>query len=149
MYKIRVLKRQDFEAVAKMECEIAIISYQDEAITDINKHIRRIEKAYEKDNSGMLVAVDGDRIIGWLWMEPRTNFLTQDLYVNFRSFYISSQNRETELSSDLLKRGVDYAKRNNAKYIVGKVNSQNIAMRAVYKNNNFEAKHITMQLNLF
>lgn len=148
MYNIRLLQEEDFISVAEMEREIAIISYQDEAITDIDTHIRRIEKAYKKDKSGMLVAVEENKIIGWLWMDRKTNFLTEDVYINFRSFYIDDQYRETECSSQLLSKGIDYAKSINAKYIVGKVNINNIAMRSVYKANGFESKHITMELTL-
>ncbi len=148
MYIIRLLQEQDFLSVAEMEREIAIISYQDEAITDIETHIKKIEKAYKKDKSGMLVVEEEGEIIGWLWMDRKTNFLTQEIYINFRSFYIHDLYRETKCSSELLSKGIDYAKSIDAKYIVGKVNINNVAMRSVYKMYGFEPKHITMQLDL-
>ena len=148
MYTFRIISEKDFDIIAKMECEIAVISYQEEAITDISLHTKRLRNAYENDPSGMIVAEKDGKIVGWLWMDKKQNYLTQETYINFRSLYINDEERGSTCSNDLLQYGIKYANSVKAKYIVGHVYTNNIAMRSVYKNNGFEAKHLTMQLDL-
>lgn len=148
MCKIRLIQESDFETVAKMEVEISIISFMDEAITDIAFHMKRIISAYEKEPSGMFIAIDNNKISGWMWMDKKTNFLTKEVYINFRSFYITDEARGSDCSSLLMQKGIEYAQSLDAKYIVGKVHVDNLPMRSLYKNSGFKPTHLSMQLDL-
>ena len=145
MKNIRKIEGDDIETIAKMEAEIAKISFGDEAITDLETIGVRIKKAMEKDKRGMLVLEIDGQIAARLWMDKKENFLTKDIYVNFKSFYVVEQYRGEALVSEFLQEGIKFAKEVGAKSIVGKVNVKNIAMRYLYKENGFEPTHMTME----
>ncbi len=148
MALIRQIKEKDIETIAEMEIEISKISFGDEALTDHEAVCKRIRKAMERDNSGMIVLEKDGQICAWLWMDKKENFLTKDIYINFRSFYVMEQYRGNKIVSDFLQEGIKFAKKMNAKSIVGKVNVNNVAMRYLYKANGFEPTHLTMEMKL-
>lgn len=135
----------DFKRLAEFEKEISIISFGNEAITDIDFHERRIRNGFEKNSGGMFVMADGDILCGWLWMDKKMNYLTQETYINFRSFYVSEQYRGSAWSAALMEHGMEYCKNVKAKSIIGKVHTQNTQMRALYKCFGFKATHLTME----
>ncbi len=148
MYLIRHIMEADFVSIAQMEIEISKISFQEEAITDIEFHKNKIADAFRKDNKGMLVLVEDNKVLGWLWMDKKSNYLTKEIYVNFRSFYIDTSIRGSEYADRLMIEGVDYVKSIKAKHITGKVHVDNLPMRALYKNHGFKPTHITMEIDL-
>lgn len=149
MYIVRKIEEKDFEDVAKYEVEISKISFREEAITDIEFHKKKILTSYQKDNNGMMVLADeADQVKGWLWMDKKTNFLTKEVYMSFRSVYVDSSIRGMEYVDLLMKEGMNYAKKCNAKNVVGKVHVDNLAMRTVYKIHGFKPTHITMEIDL-
>ena len=147
MYIVRKVEEKDFDAIADFEIEISKISFKDKAITDHAFHKKRISSA--KDRTGMMVIASAcDDVLGWLWMERKQNSLTEEVYINFRSFYIDSSIRGERIVDDLFEQGISFAKKYKAQYIVGKVHAQNIAMRSLYKNHNFVPTHVTMEMEL-
>lgn len=148
MYIIRKANENDISCIAEMEREICEISFQENAITDILFHEKRLLKAMFSNNEGMYVVESENQIMGWLWMDAKENFLTKERYINFRSFYIDEKIRGTKIVNQLLQKGFEYARKVNAKKIVGKVFVENIPMRAIYKNAGFHATHLTMEINL-
>lgn len=140
---------KDFYDIAKYEVEISKISFQDEAITDIEFHKNKLITSYKKDHSGMLVlADDTNEVKGWLWMDKKTNFLTKEAYINFRSFYVDTSIRGMEYVDLLMEEGMNYARNCNARNIIGKVHVDNLPMRTVYKKHGFKPTHITMEIDL-
>lgn len=148
MYQIRHITETDFHSIAQIEIEISKISFQEEAIIDPEFHKKKIADSFHKDNQGMFVIAEDRTVLGWLWMDKKSNYLTKETYINFRSFYISETLRGSEYVDGLMKKGLDYAKSIQAKHIVGKVHVDNLPMRAVYKNHGFQPTHITMELDL-
>lgn len=149
MNTIRQITEADFLSVAQMEIEISKISFREEAITAIEFHKKRIIDSFHKDNKGMFVlAAEDGRVLGWLWMDKKSNYLTKEIYVNFRSFYVDASIRGSEYADQLMDVGLNYAKSIHAKHIVGKVHVDNIPMRAVYKNCGFQPTHVTMEIDL-
>jgi acyl carrier protein len=147
MNYIRNANESDFDTLASFEVEISEISFGDKAITSKEFHKKKFEKT--KDRTGMMVIVsEKQEVMGWLWMSMKTNSLTEEKYVNFKSFYISPLLRGEPIVGELMKKGIKYAEDNGAEYIVGNVNVNNIEMRSVYRNFDFVPMHITMQLNL-
>lgn len=96
---------------------------------------------------GMFVCEGNGALCGWLWMDTKTNFVTQECYVNFRSFYITEDARGSAEAEALLAHGLDYCRQVKARSVVGKVHAGNVSMRALYKKMGFEATHITMEYN--
>lgn len=148
MYIIRKVEEQDISILADIEVKICIISFQEDAVTDIEFHRKKIMKSYVKNNDGMFVIIDGDNIYGWLWADKKENYITKEPYVNFISFYIDEKIRGNTLVNKLFNKGIEYGLRINAKKITGKVYADNLPMRAIYKNAGFKATHISMEMNL-
>jgi L-amino acid N-acyltransferase YncA len=145
--EIREITYDDTDTLAQFEKEIAIISFGDEAIVDIEMHKKRIDKAIRMKSKGMFVIVHNDIIYGWLWLDVKSNFLTNDKYVNFRSFYITEEGRETDCSIQLMNHGMEFCKTKCVTSIVGKVHVNNLPMRMLYKHFGFESTHLTMEYN--
>lgn len=146
--KIRTIEPGDVPVLAEYESEISLISFQEEAITDLEFHRQRILKAISKEREGMLVLDNAGEICGWLWMAMKTNSLTDEKYVNFRSFFIKEAYRGSEYVDQLLEKGITDCRKMGAKSIVGKVHAKNLPMRALYKNHGFEPTHLTMEIKL-
>lgn len=142
---IRHIKESDVETLAKFEREISEISFGDEAVTDLDVHMKKIRKSIKMKNDGMFIKEENNNIIGWIWLDTKKNMLTEESYVNFRSFYIVEEFRGSNVPEELLNYGMNYCRLKNAKYIVGRVNVNNLPMRALYKKFNFKSTHITME----
>lgn len=86
---IRQIEAHDLTEIAKWEREISKISFGEEAITDLAFHLRKLEKAMIRERSGMMVLDIDGCAAGWMWMSFRVNSVTQDAYLQFRSFSTS------------------------------------------------------------
>ncbi|MDR1664905.1 MAG: GNAT family N-acetyltransferase [Clostridiales bacterium] len=142
---IRRAVSADIPALAEYEREISVISFGGEAITDLAHHEKRLRKSMEQDSGGMFVLEKGSAVAGWLWMDMKTNFLTQENYANFRSFYIAENARGGSEAEALLDFGMEWCREKGARRVVGKVHAGNAPMRALYRKAGFEATHITME----
>lgn len=148
--RIRQARESDIDTLARFEAEISAISFAEEAITDLAFHAGKIRKALEKGGAMFVMESDErkNEITGWLWMDIKTNFLTQERYVNFRSFYIKEDTRGGKEGGALLQYGLDYCAARGVKSVVGKTHTSNLPMRALYKSMGFKATHITMEYRL-
>ncbi len=146
--QIRPCTEGDVMCLAGFEAEISRISFGDEAVTDPEFHARKLRESMQKNNAGMLVMTLDEGVCGWMWVDIRTNSVTKERYVNFRSFYLSPEVRGTDCGKRLMQHGLEYCRRNGAKHIVGKVHTSNIPMRSLYKECGFKATHITMEMEL-
>jgi RimJ/RimL family protein N-acetyltransferase len=145
-FTIRSALPGDIPRLSEYEREISVISFGDEAVTDLEHHAKRLRKSMEQDGGGMWVLAENDNLLrGWLWMDTRVNSLTQETYVNFRSFYIEEPARGANHAERLLRHGMEWCRQKNARHIVGKVHANNAAMRALYRKAGFTATHITME----
>ncbi|CAH0119929.1 hypothetical protein PAE9249_02438 [Paenibacillus sp. CECT 9249] len=142
---VRQIEEHDLTEIANWEREISMISFGEEAITDIAFHLRKLEKAMMRERPGMLVLDMDGRAAGWMWMSLRVNSVTQDAYMQFRSFYISEPFRGTAGVDALFEAGMLFAKREGARRIVGHVHVHNLPMRALYKKYGFAPTHLTME----
>lgn len=142
---IRQIEVRDLTEVAKWEREISKISFGEEAITDLDFHLHKLEKAMSRERSGMLVLDIDGCAVGWMWMGSRVNSVTQESYMLFRSFYISEPFRGTAGVDKLFEAGISFAKQKGAQRIVGHVHIQNLPMRSLYKKYGFMPTHLTME----
>lgn len=142
---IRPIKESDILTIADFEKEICIISFGDTAVTDLDVHQKKLLKSYKKNPKGMFVLTVDEKISGWLWMDEKINFLTNEKYINFRSFYIVKEFQGTELTGELMKFAMDFCKSVQANMVVGKVFIDNISMRALYKEFGFKPTHLSME----
>jgi len=142
---IRQIEVRDLCDVAKWEREISKISFGDEAITDLAFHLQKLEKAMTRERSGMLVLDIEGYARGWMWMGSRVNSITQETYIQFRSFYISEPFRGTAGVDMLFEAGISFAKQKGAQRIVGHVHVHNLPMRILYKKYGFIPTHLTME----
>lgn len=146
--EIRNIEESDIEKIASYELEISKISFGADAITDKDFHKKKLSKAIDTEKDGMLVLCEDSRVIGWLWMTNKINYLSGDNYINFKSFYIEKDERGKQYANFLLEKGIEFAYKKDAKYIVGKVNIKNVPMRLIYKKFGFNPTHLTMELKL-
>jgi ribosomal protein S18 acetylase RimI-like enzyme len=143
---IRPITVADLAVIARFEREIATISFRDEAVVAESFHRQRVEKAIPRDAGGMLVLEIDGSVNGWLWMGVRTNSITKDRYVDFKSFYITEPFRGTEWPDRLMEAGLAFARERRASRIVGRLHVENVPMRLLYKKHCFVPTHLTMEL---
>jgi len=142
---IRQIESRDLQEIANWEREIAMISFGEEAITELAFHSRKLEKAMQRERSGMMVLEIDGCIEGWMWMSTRVNSITQDAYMQFRSFYIRESFRGMPSVDALFEAGMQLAKNEGIRSIVGHVHVHNLPMRALYKKYGFAPTHLTME----
>ncbi|ACL75447.1 GNAT family N-acetyltransferase [Ruminiclostridium cellulolyticum] len=142
---IRPIKETDIPVIAEFEKEICIISFGDTAVTDLDVHQKKLLKSHKKNPEGMFVLTVHEKVAGWLWMDEKINFLTNEKYINFRSFYIEKNFQGSELSVKLMEFAMEFCKSVQANMVVGKVYIDNISMRALYKKFGFKPTHLTME----
>ena len=142
---IRQVEARDLAEIAKWEREISQISFGDEAITDLTFHLNKLEKAMIRERSGMLVLDIEGCAAGWMWMAFRVNSVTQEPYMQFRSFYISEPFRGTAGVDKLFEAGISFTKQKGVQRIVGHVHVHNLPMRTLYKKYGFMPTHVTME----
>lgn len=145
-HSIRLAAERDLDDLAAYEVTIAEISFGEDAVTDPVVHRKKLAKAMERDQAGMVVAVDADdRPVGWLWLAVNTNFLTEDRYVNFRSLAVTPGPDQESIGEDLVRHALDFAQQAGVTEIVGKVHFGNQGMRVLYRKFGFEPAHVTMR----
>lgn len=142
---IRSIEQKDLAAVAEFEKEISVISFGSEAVTELEFHRRKLEKAIAHEREGMLVLELEGQAAGWLWMTLKQNFVTKEKYIQFKSFYAAESCRGSEAVTALFEAGMDFARRQKARRIVGHVHVSNLPMRVLYKNYGFAPTHLTME----
>ncbi|RZM01390.1 MAG: hypothetical protein EOP68_22085 [Sphingomonas sp.] len=88
-FTLRDFRPADIDAVAGFEAEIAVRSFAEEAVTDLDHYRKKLGKLlkYGDDWTKVLVGADG-AVIGWVWVAARQNFITGDSYADFRSLYV-------------------------------------------------------------
>ncbi|MCL2741765.1 MAG: GNAT family N-acetyltransferase, partial [Oscillospiraceae bacterium] len=130
-------------------------SFGGEAVTDVGFHRKRILGAAEKEREGMMLLFDGEAVVGWLWMAPRTNSVSGERYMSFKSFALGGGDLGPKGGADgaaagdaLMEAGMAYCKKQGTARVIGKVHSENLAMRAVYKRHGFKPTHVTMELEV-
>ncbi|GGY75608.1 GNAT family N-acetyltransferase [Streptomyces nitrosporeus] len=146
-FTVRQAREDDVSRLAEFEVEIAKISFADDAITAVEVHEKRLSKAMARSRDGMFVACRGDRPTdGWVWITVNTNPMSGQCYANFRSLAVADVPERTLIGELLLRRGLEYVRAQGVEEIVGKVHVQNVRMRALYRQFDFEATHLTMRL---
>ena len=144
---VRRARVDDLPALVDYEIEIARVSFGDDAILDGEVHRKRLIKGLERDPDGCLVATDdAGTVIGWLWMSPKANFLTDAAYINFRSLAVTPGPASTTAALALVARGRAFAHEQGATEIVAKVHAANLPMRVVFRDADFEPQFLTMRL---
>ncbi|MGG4220601.1 GNAT family N-acetyltransferase [Paenibacillus jamilae] len=145
---IRLIEMKDVQQVAEWEREIAILSFGDEAITDLAFHMRKLEKAAQYEPAGMLVWETAEYLAGWMWMSKRVNSVTQEAYIHLKSFFIREVYRGTPGGRDLFGTGMQWAINEGCRHILGHVNVHNMPMRALYEKYGFAPTHLTMEFRV-
>lgn len=144
---IRKLEPEDIPKAAAFENEISLISFGEEAIDDISFYIKKLTKCLTAKDNYMYVAEQDQDIVGWLWFARRSNFITNELYLDFKSFYLAEHCRKTELSDLLMDKLMEVSEAEHIGKIIGRVEAKNVEMRFLYKKYGFVPRHITMEYN--
>lgn len=142
---IRKIQTKDIGTIAEFEKEISIISFGDEAITELDFHEEKLRKAMTKEIDGMMILEIDGKIAGWLWMTPRTNSVSNEKYINFKSFYIVENFRGTDSVNKLVDAGMKFSRDVGARTIISKVHVKNFPARVLWKNYGFEPTHLTLE----
>jgi len=147
-YKLRPPTKADLPALVAFEIEIARISFPDDPVLDVEIHLKKLARAFERDREGMFVADDTatGKVVGWLWVALNTNFLTGEKYATFRSLATDRGPQSAEIAEAIFVHGIEYARSTGVTEITGKVHVNNKAMRVIYRKFGFEAEHLTMKL---
>ena len=140
---IRLLEDHDLDRVAEFERDIALASFPDDPVTDLDFYRRKLAAAVGRP--GSLVADVGGEAVGWAWVAERENFTTKERYCDFRSLYVAPGRRGTGAAFALLRACLDYCEINGLSRIVGRTSAENEAMQALYRLYGFAPKHIVFE----
>ena len=147
-YLVRDATLDDLDRIIQFEIDIAVISFDDKAITDTGVHGKRVSAGVRSADDVTMVVVAKDapaEPLGWAWMSARSNSLTGERYGNFRSLATAEHPDRTEIGELLLDAMVEQARKLGVVEIVGKVHVANLPMRTLYKKFDFESVHLTMR----
>jgi ribosomal protein S18 acetylase RimI-like enzyme len=146
---VRNAAERDLEALALFEVAIAEASFGEDAVTDLGTHLAKLAKAIAREPGGLFVAVDAeDQVVGFAWYSSKTNFMTEDRYLNFRSLAVAPGPHGDRAGELLIRRGIQYAREHRLTEITGKVHVNNHGMRLLYRRTGFEPVTLTMRLRL-
>lgn len=145
---IRELRVEDIEAVSRFEVEIAVRSFAEEAVTDLDHYRKKIGKLVKyRDDWTRVIEVDG-AVCGWAWVASRRNFITDDLYADFRSFYVDGGRAGPAAAVKLLRTVLAHVESHGFTRIIGRTATSNAAMRALYELAGFSERHIVYELDV-
>ena len=147
-YLVRDATMDDLDPLIGFEIDIAVISFDDKAITDTGRHGKRLSSAIRSQDDVTLVVVAEDapgEPLGWAWLSARSNSLTGERYGNFRSLATAEHPDRTEIGELLLGELLERVRALGVTEVVGKVHVANTAMRTLYKKFDFESVHLTMR----
>ena len=143
---LRELRPGDLPTVAEFECEIARISFAEEAVVDPAFHQRRLETALAEPKKNHMLVIEAEgTVAGWAWIAPRTNFVSQEVYADLRSFYVASPYRGTAVAPRLMRGCLEHCRSLGLRRVVGRTAAHNENMMALYEIHGFEAKHVTFE----
>ena len=145
---VRPLRPADIPAIAEFEREIARISFPEDPVDDIAFYERKLAAAARDSKNHLIVLEQADRIAGWAWIAPRTNFITKETYGDLRSFYIAAPARGTACAMRLMRACLDFCREKGLSRVVGRTNAANVNMQAIYRLFEFQPKHVTYELFL-
>jgi L-amino acid N-acyltransferase YncA len=145
---IRELRAEDVDAVARFEAEIAVRSFADEAVTDLDHYRKKVGKLVRYGDDWTRVLVVGGEIRGWAWVAARRNFITNDLYADFRSFYVDGAAAGPAAAVALFRAVLAHCEAEGFVRIVGRTASTNEAMRALYELAGFAERHVVYELDV-
>lgn len=147
-YLLRDATLDDLDRIIRFEIDIAVISFDDKAITDPGVHGKRVSAAVRSPDDLTLVVVAEDapaEPLGWAWLSARANSLTGDRYGNFRSLATAEHPDRAEIGELLLGSMLERVRALGVVEVVGKVHVANLPMRTLYKKFDFESVHLTMR----
>jgi L-amino acid N-acyltransferase YncA len=145
---IRDLEAGDVDAVAGFEAEIAVRSFADEAVTDLDHYRKKIGKLVRYRSDWTRVLDREGSVCGWAWVASRRNFITNDLYADFRSFYVDGSRAGPAGAVTLLRAVLEHCEAEGFTRIVGRTASSNAAMRSLYELAGFSERHIVYELDI-
>lgn len=145
---LRDFRMADVEAVAGFEAAIAVKSFAEEAVTDPAHYRKKLTKLIKYGGDWTKVAERNGRLVGWVWVAPRQNFITGDTYADFRSMYVDGERAGATTAITLLRAVLDHCRQAGYTRIVGRTASSNQAMRALYRLAGFEEKHIVYEMEI-
>lgn len=147
-FVIRNLEAQDIDAVARFEVEIATRSFADEAVTDLDHYRKKLGKLVKyRDDWTKVIEKDG-AVCGWAWVASRRNFITDDLYADFRSFYVDGPKAGPAAAVSLLRAVLAHCEAEGFTRIVGRTATSNAPMRALYELAGFSERHVVYELDI-
>ena len=130
-YWLRRLESKDIEIIATFEREIAKISFPDDPITDLNFFAKKLARLVGDENAAAIVAENQDGVIGWAHVSKRRNFITKEAYGDFHSIYVSSSQRGTGVTGELIHAVFDFCRNEDLHRVVFRTRATNERMKAV------------------
>lgn len=131
--------------MAVFECEIAQISFPEDPVTDIQFYEQRLAKYIDDPRVGAFVAEDSSGIVGWALVTRRENFVTKEVYGDFRSLYVSPSRRMNGIAFSLMRSVLEFCAKSKFTRVVGRTSATNEAMNFLYQGFGFKARHIVYE----
>ncbi|GGD86854.1 hypothetical protein GCM10011390_01850 [Aureimonas endophytica] len=147
-FAIRKFKAEDVDAVARFEAEIAVRSFADEAVTDLDHYRKKLGKLVRYGDDWTRVVEAEGTVCGWAWVAERRNFITNDRYADFRSFYVDGKLAGPAAAIALLRAVLAHCEAEGFTRIVGRTATSNAPMRALYELAGFAERHVVYEMEI-
>ncbi len=145
---IRRLAMPDVSAVALFEREIALLSFPDDPVTDLEFYTGKIRQATKDPKSWPFVAEHEGRVVAWSWIGRRENFITRKLYADLRSVYVVPDYRRRGVGSLMLRFAIDHCRNNDCLLMVGRTAASNAAMQKALERAGFAPRHVVFECRI-
>lgn len=142
---IRRLDIPDVSTVATFEREIAFLSFPDDPVTDLAFYTGKLRQATTDRKSWPFVAEHEGRVVAWMWIGRRENFITRKVYADLRSVYVVPDCRRRGVGSLMLRFAIDHCRNNGCLLMVGRTAAANAAMQKTLERAGFAPRHIVFE----
>jgi ribosomal protein S18 acetylase RimI-like enzyme len=135
----------DLQTLAIYERQIAIISFPDDPILDLQYHHDKLKRALRSDPDGMVVLTLEEDVVGWLWMRTKVSLATKERYGVLQSVYVREDLRCQGLAKSLVQYCIRYFEAKGIHRIVCKVHHENEAGKALLQRVGLQPVHLTYE----
>ncbi len=137
-----------FDDILKLKNYSSSLHFKDsQKINEFNKSkINDIYKYLQEDKVVLFVALDINKIVGYVWGYPHEFFYEKRMYVN--SLVVDEKYSRNGIGRNLLKTLEQYAKENNFMALDLNVSPQNESALHLYEKMNFEIERYQMRKEL-
>ena len=145
---LRSFEWRDFPAILEFEKQIAIKSFPEAPILDLEYHKQKLEKAIKRKTENLKVAVLNDEIVGWLWLKTEKDRNTNEKFGYVKSIFVEPSHRHQGFGTELMQAAERYFLSRGIRRTDLIVSAANYEGELFFELMAFERQHSTMRKTL-